>query len=152
VIGVIVGGRDDIDDESRAGPITNSVMRTVRLIGLAYFFGERIGKIRIEQHVDFPAIAAGIRSAPATTSENAGRACLMRDVREQRVVGADGADHAIQFLPDNRHAAHHVIEFLPRRPNARLAQAAIGRERETFRRRVLQAQTHPSRDVAGVST
>ena len=118
----------------------------------AVFSGEGIGKIRIEQHVNRPAIAAGTRFVPATTGGNCRRDGRKREYRQaaRRGTVRDESRHS-QFLPDNRDSADQVGQLLPCRPARRLAQSAIGGEREGSAGACFRHKRTRSATSAGVS-
>src|SRR5260370_286777 len=97
-----------------------------------------------------PAIAAGIRFAPATTNENVRRADSTHECPRAGRRGTESAgSREPKFSPDDVHATHHICQLLARRPTSGLAESAVGREGELLRRSVLQAKAHPLGNIFG---
>ena len=96
-----------------------------------------------------PATAAGSRSVPATTTEDCRRVVGRTD--SARSASCDGTGRIttvpVPYGQSPRRLPCWLISAA--RPARGLAESAIGREGEPFRRRVLQAQAHPVGDICG---
>ena len=139
MIGVVVAGGHHVDEVQPLRLDRPLRHAHVRLVGGGVLLGQRIGEVRIDQQV--PALAlhqeAALSQPPEVKSRLAGRAA---NVGQQSVAGQRRAGSCEpQLLAHQLDALHHVGQLLPRRPARRLAQAAVRREGQPLRRRILQA-------------
>ena len=137
---------------SRSGAITRSVMRTCGLSVSAYFRGQRVGQVRVEQQV---APVALDQEAALAEPPQVQRPCASRPPRRRRGTRRRRARARSQPSSSRTFCtpAHHV-----RRASASRAQRAVwlrpqsGRERQPLGRRMLQAQAaRASATSSGVS-
>src|SRR5215467_2642544 len=94
--------------------------------------GNRTNKDRAEHGC--PAIEAGSRFAQATINESLRRADQKLECQPavRHGLGADGS-YQSKFFPNDGDSAHHIRQFLTRRPPGGLTESTVGGKGEFFR-------------------